>query len=152
MAYTPVTLAGKTNITGGVLSIEVDNATAGGSAVSIPAECMQDVSVDLEEISSATADSDGGFPHTIKATVSFVFKTLGTAGYLTFLNELTISETTAYVKFTFLSGETLVLDSGVTDQPILYFRKQLLSGDNADTTRYQVTAEKYLPLSAITIA
>ena len=151
MAYTPVTIDGQQLVSGAILSIDVDNATGGGTAVTIPAAAMQDASIDFEEISSSVADSDSGFPHTIKATISFIFKPLGAAAQVAFLNELTISQKTAYVKVTYLSGETLVIDSGVTDQPILYFRKQLLGGDSAETLRYQVTAEKYLPLSALTI-
>ncbi|MGH1438259.1 MAG: hypothetical protein ACRBG0_27750 [Lewinella sp.] len=151
MAYTPVTIRGNQLISGGILSVDVDNATGGATAVTIPAEAMQDVSIDFEEISSSVADSDAGYPHTIKATLSFIYKPLAAAAQVTFANELTITECTAFIKVTFLSGETLTLDSGVTDQPIAYFRKQLLGGDNADTLRYQVTAEKYLPLSALTI-
>ncbi len=151
MAYTPVIIRGNKLISGGILSIDVDNATGGATAVTIPAEAMQDVNIDFEEISSSVADSDSGYPHTIKATLSFIFKPLALGAQVTFANELTITECTAYIKVTFLSGETLVMDSGVTDQPIAYFRKQLLGGDNADATRYQVTAEKYLPLAALTI-
>ncbi len=138
---------------GQIEKLEFNTDTAGTSdPVIITGDCMADgVAVNMVDISAATARSNAGRPHSTDVTCEFILTTLGEAGGNTFMNELT-QNAIAWVRVTWIGGETMVFDSGVNDVACLEFRAESDFGDKTRPAGWKLTGEMTYSKANISIS
>ena len=152
MALTAYAASPFANVPNETDEIELGTITggAGGDNVTLPASALQALEILLEDVSPPNSHSPAGVAVKTTVTITIDLATLGEAGASTLYNELTNSQIIAYVKYTWVGGKFIELDSGVTGKAIVYFTGSLISGEEGMI--YRLVATRTLPKNNIVIS
>lgn len=153
MAYTAYTPDGTQLFSDQITAMSFGTSTGGSGAVTISAEAMSDPQFGLEDIAPENALADNGFPVASKITGSLRLQSIGESGGTTFFNELTNGTGTnkiAYFKVTYLTGQTIVIDSGTNDVPVMFAHGNSPFGSKDKAAALGITLSGTVAKSAIT--
>lgn len=122
---------------------------AGGDNVTINAAAVQAIELLFTDVSPPNSHSEAGVP--VKTTVQLTvdLATLAESGATTFANEV-VTEVIAYIKVTWVGGKFFELDSGTTGKAIMYFRRDLVQGEEGEVWR--LVGQRTLPRNNVVIA
>ena len=144
-----------TTLTAGqIKSFTFDTATAaGGTPVVITADAMRETVFTMADIAGENAQSRSGYAHATEVHGELVLQTLGEAGATTFMNQITNGQQVAYVKVTTLANKTIVLDSGVTDSPVVFTKAELMgAGDKDNSLAWKLTFDGIIAKQNVTVS
>lgn len=143
---------------GQLLKLEYNTDTAGtADPIVITGDMMGDeVVITMVDLAGGNAKSVSGYPHATDVHVEMSLQTLGESGGTTFRNELVNATATAikiaWFRFTFLGAETITIDSGTNDDPVLFWKSELMVGDREKAAAYKLIGDGTVALQNVTVS
>lgn len=145
-------------ISGQILKIEFNTDTAGTSdPIVLTGDMMSEETIfTYTDIAAPNAKAVSGYPHASDVHLEFTLQTLGEAGGTTFMDEITNGTSTsikiAWVRVTFLAAQTITVDSGTNNDPVMFFKAEFMVGDREKPAGWKIIGDGTVAKQDITIS